>query len=549
MRSSKIIALLTAIAAAFSLVSCSMPDKDSSDSKQPTTAASTTKNKNNKKQKASEPSESAESVTLDEVREHVNETLDDIKVTGNSEKVSADIDTLIYDIDVCSDICARKEIAYYLEFNNSDLEAAYDESYEQLYIAYQLVTYAIAHCNKKDEYKSIVAGHINDEELIEAYADPAMTMKRLEGYSKVDFELLDERTDEYYDLSMNDELDDDEKALKCAELYLDLLLQYDTESFYDNYNRDYSPELAIELCDTAYKKLRPSMDKIREAFLNDSEAENVIDDPTDFEDPFGTLQKYAAKLSPDIKKAADKLMSDKLWYLTDDEDAFPGCFTTSYPLTGDSVIFINKNRGSSVLTSSIHEFGHFYASYYDNTSSYDCINNLDISEVQSQGMEFIFMRYYDKLFGEQANAMKLYQTYSMLDSIISGFLVGKFEYTVLSKRDELTPQGVLDCWDEIMGDYTNMEFYEINHLFEAPGYYVSYAVSALAAFDIWEDCLYDPDSALEKYEKIAKIPANSPDTKFQAALKSCGFSDVMTKEYINVIAEEISDYAEDCMDR
>ena len=480
------------------------------------------------------------------MREHVKETLDDIKVTGNSEKVSADIDTLIYDIDVCRDICARKEVAYYLEFNDTELEAAYDESYEQLYIAYQLVTYALAHCNEKDEYKDIAAAHIADEELIEGYADPAMTMKRLEGYSKVDFDLLDERTDEYYDISMNDDLDDEEKALKCAELYLDLLSQYDTESFYENYNRDYSPELAIELCDTAYKELIPAMEKVRKAFLSDSEAENVLDDPKEFDDPFGTIQKYATKLSPDIKKAVDKLMSDNLWYLTDDEDAFPGCFTTSYPLTGDSVIFINSSFGSFPITSSIHEFGHFYASYYDKTPSYDRIDNLDIAEVQSQGMEFIFMRYYDKLFGEQANAMKLYKTFSMIDSIISGFLVGKFEYTVLSKRDELTPQDVLDCWDEITGDYIDMEFYEINHLFESPGYYVSYGVSALAAFDIWEDCLYDPDSALEKYERIAKIPADSPDTKFQESLKSCGFSDVMTKEYIKVLAEEISDYADEC---
>jgi oligoendopeptidase F len=108
---------------------------------------------------------------------------------------------------------------------------------------------------------------------------------------------------------------------------------------------------------------------------------------------------------------------------------------------------------------------------------------------------------------------------------------------------------VLDLWDEITGDYLDLDFYEINHLFEMPGYYVSYAVSALAAFDIWEDCLYDPDSALAKYEKIARIPSNSKDTKFLEALKSCGFSDVMTKEYINVLAQELSDYADDYKNR
>jgi oligoendopeptidase F len=127
--------------------------------------------------------------------------------------------------------------------------------------------------------------------------------------------------------------------------------------------------------------------------------------------------------------------------------------------------------------------------------------------------------------------------------VLSGFLVGKFEYTVLSQRDDMTPQDVVDCWDDIIGDYTDLPFYEITHIFEMPGYYVSYAVSALAAFDIWKDCLSDPDEGLEKYEKLARIPSNSNSTKFLETLEKCGFSSVMTSEYIDSLAQELSEYA------
>ena len=538
MRSLRIAAALTAFTAALSLVSCFLPFSGSSDSSEPSTAAETTVDP----LKSLPMYSSSGSITLDEVREDVKEMLSDLKVSGNSEKISADIDTLLYDYDVCTDICAHNEMLYYLKFDDTDLEEEYDESYRTAYIAYQLITYAFAHCGKNDEYKHLAADHIPDEKIIENYAAPALSLKRLERYSEVDFELLDECTDEYYEVYMDEDMDEDEKSLKCAELYLDLLSQYDPETFYDSYNRDYTPEKAIEICDIAYSKLDPVMDEVRRAFLADDHAREVINEPEEFDSPFDTISEYAGKLSPEIKKAADYISRNELYCITDDDCSYPGSFTIRYPLTDESAIFLNSSGGMA-MTNAIHEFGHYYASGFDKTSSYDIITNLDVAEIQSQGFEVIFMRFYDDIFGEMSNAMKLYRTFNMLDSVLSGFLVGKFEYTVLSQRDDMTPQDVVDCWYDIIGDYTDLPFYEITHIFEMPGYYVSYAVSALAAFDIWKDCLSDPDEGLEKYEKLARIPSNSNSTKFLETLEKCGFSSVMTSEYIDSLAQELSEYA------
>ena len=110
--------------------------------------------------------------------------------------------------------------------------------------------------------------------------------------------------------------------------------------------------------------------------------------------------------------------------------------------------------------------------------------------------------------------------------------------------ENLTPQDVVDKFDEIVRSVDPDErFCYIHHLFEQPGYYVSYGVSALAAFDIFEDNLKNPDKAVEKYEKIAAISAFSPDCRFKDALEKCGFDDVLTEEYIKNLAKQITEYA------
>ena len=55
--------------------------------------------------------------------------------------------------------------------------------------------------------------------------------------------------------------------------------------------------------------------------------------------------------------------------------------------------------------------------------------------------------------------------------------------------------------------------------------------------------LNDPDRALEQYEKIAKISCNSGEYTFKKALSKCGFSDVLTKDYIYSLSDELKEYS------
>lgn len=540
MKKLRILSLLTAAAIPMSLFSCSLREFGSSSSeiKKPTDSDSATES-------TYENDELSVTVApgLDEIREHAQELLDSMKISGNDRKVKNCIDTLLLDMDECTQEYSLRTVEYYQDWLNEELEAEYDACYETMYIADQIMTFVFSKGFKNDEYSHLFTD-LTNEEIAESYAAPGMSLKRIEGYAKVDYEVMDECIDQYYAIYDDEELEDDEKSLLCAELYLELLETFDTDTFYELYYRDYTPDEMLKLSKVVKDELLPVSDKLYEAFYDCDGAYDAIYEPTDYDKPFDVILEYAPKLSPDIEKSAKKIIDENLFTIASGDDSFPGSFTTPLPLDKSALVFIHDYEDGSTLQTCIHEFGHFHATSYDNVNSYCSTNNLDIAEIQSQGMELLFMQFYDDIYGDQAEAIQLYKTIYMLDSVISGFLVGEFEYTVLQNRDNFTPEDVVECFKDIMGEYTDYEFFYINHLFESPGYYISYGVSALAAFDIWADCLYNPDEALVKYEKIAQISANNDDYRFKSALEECGFNDVLSEKYILTLAQELSDYAD-----
>jgi hypothetical protein len=484
-----------------------------------------------------------EKVELDDVREHVEQILADAEISGNREALIADIDVLMNDADKASEALAYANISYYSDWNNEALEDEYDSCYETFYVTSEMLLYAFSNCYKYDEYSDLFKDYIY-EDYLDYYTDRSMSLKRLEGYSKVDCEVMDEYLDAYYDILYSEDMDDDEMSLKAAEVYLDVLAGYQTDSFYDAYNRDFTPEDVLSLKDTVLSEMNDASDALLTAFWSIEEANDVLYDPVQFDNPFETIAEYGGKISAEIGESAQYLLDNERYTLTDGDNCYTGSFTTDLPLENDALIYVYNSDDYYNLLTPVHEFGHFYSSFYDDTPTYLMENNIDIAEIQSQGMEMLFWNLYDEIYGEQAEAMRIVKVFDMIDSVSSGFAVGEFEYTVLENLDDMTPEKVVSTFDEIMGKYGyELYLYEIPHIFEQPGYYISYGVSALAALDIWVAALDDYDEAVEMYNKISRIPINSGEYQFNSALEECGFADVLDEKYIEILADKIENYA------
>lgn len=553
MKIKKIIAFLSALTLTCSVSSCTLRGMGSSsertvkssDSRNDRKKGSSDDNSRDKNDTPAAFNPIKNSKRLDIVRDHVDTLIGDLTVDSNEDAVQDDIDTLIADFDQLYEEYTSLTIPYYLDFDNEDLEADADDAAEDMYIAAELITFAFCKGYNSENYGDMFTSLIHDDETLEAYSDPSMDTYRIEGYTRVENWLRDEKIDRFHDAAYDEDMDDDEKNLICAEILLEILKGYDTEMFYQQYYRDYTPEDIIELSDIVREKLMPVSEEIIGEIMKMDGGMDIVTKPKKFDNPFETIAEYAGELSPEISNAAQKLLDDEEYSISDGDGSYNGSFTAYLPVSKKGVVYITDNKDYYSLLTPVHEFGHYYAQAYDHIPTYLASSNLDIAEIQSQGFECLFTRFYDDIYEDQADAMFAAKSYDLVNAVVSGFAVGEFEYTVLQNVNTFTPEDVLECWEDIVYDsLPGVELYMVNHIFESPGYYISYAVSALAAFDIWEDCLSDPDAALEKYEKIARISYNDYSYSFRSAIKEAGFNDVLNEDYINELAEKLTEYAD-----
>ena len=83
----------------------------------------------------------------------------------------------------------------------------------------------------------------------------------------------------------------------------------------------------------------------------------------------------------------------------------------------------------------IHEFGHYNNVYRSADTFFESSNNIDVSEIHSQGMQMLFYDYYDELLGEDIGDIYAFYVYSMADNAISTALVSEFEIAAYENPD------------------------------------------------------------------------------------------------------------------
>lgn len=542
MKKHRLLAISAVAALTLTMASCSYGYDTSKGEKESSSKA----NKKDKEDSKDTPDFDYETADLEAFNDEVERLLDLIKESGNESAIQDCVDGLIKTTNAASDAMGYSGIAQNLDWYNTELEDEYDADCEALYVMISGLGYAFSKGYKSDEYSAIFEPYIYDEEVLEYYIQPGMSLRRVEGYASVDYHVSDENLDDYYDIAYDEDLDGDEKNLKCAEVYLEILSRYEPESFYDGFYRDYTPEEITALSQYIKEALVPVMDVLADNFTDNKYSDDVFDDPVLYDEPFELIRDYSIKLSSDIEASADKINDKKLYTVGTGNSCYTGSYTIDLPLNNSALVYVYSDDTYYDLQTCIHEFGHFHSSFYDETDAYMSMTNIDVAEIQSQGMELLFMQFYDDIYGDQADAMKLLKFYDMAEVIVSSFLIGEFEYKALTMADEMKPQDVIDLYEDIMGEYAEgYPFYYVSHMFEQPGYYVSYGVSALAALDMLDDCINAPDKALEKYEKISKVPANDINSTFRSSLSKCGFEDVLTEKYIDKIAAELEQISND----
>lgn len=441
------------------------------------------------------------------------------------DKIKEIISSLLDDVDKSYAVHVHAEMQYDSDWDNDALSEQEQLTDHDSSEVYEMVKWAFHNGYQKSNYSDLFEPYVRQSDL-EYYL--SYSLSRIRSSARSSSASSSQMMDSYYDTAYDREKKPEEINQTCAKLYLELLKQYDTKDYlYPLYNRDYSVEQASGMYRKIVNDLVPLYKDMTTYFKENKKIQMIRLGIKNNPDPFETLNTYAPKISESISESVKELIGNNRYYTGKGADSYDNCFTVGLPSEQSALMYIHLDNSYNDLHSTIHEFGHFHADWRDKTPIYQYLNCTDLAEVQSQGMELLFTHYYPEIYSDQADLMELISLYNIVDSIVSGFAVGEFEYEAMKNKDSYSASDVIDKFTEIHDTADlGIEFYQILHLFEQPGYYVSYGVSALAAMQIYAEMQQNFGSAVSKYERIAALSSADGKHQLLSSLEEAGFSSI-----------------------
>ncbi len=282
---------------------------------------------------------------------------------------------------------------------------------------------------------------------------------------------------------------------------------------YENvFSRDYTPKDAQKIWNIAQTELVPILVAYSQEISNAMDRTYYSTDLDCSEEAvLSALEKGASGMSPEVEAACRYMLDNGLYDIRYSESKLDSGFTVYLPDYGVPFIFNSPYGYYQDYTDMFHEFGHFLSYFYTGSDAVYGVSDYDLSELQSQGMEVMFMGLYDDIFGSLADDMRAQTAAGLINSVIYGAMYDQFQQEVYGESD-LTPERVNEIYAKLYESYGwetydgyEYEWMWVIHNFEDPFYYISYAVSALPALELMARQQDSPADALDTYLRIASL--------------------------------------------
>lgn len=360
----------------------------------------------------------------------------------------------------------------------------------------------------------------------------------------------------------------EEFELKTADLYLTMIKTYKEilakedpdltlEDYFNSlYNRDYSYE-DIKNCKDSISKLVSFLSGYVVTSLNNvlanTDQVKLVQYITTPNEDFDLINDVLLKYTPDISEEYAKnaaYLRDANLLLQGNPAGTPSGYTIPFLEFKTPLIYITAPDDADKAIFLTHEFGHFNA-FINTDFDNDDMNsvNLDIAEVQSQGMEVLYLNYYDDMFGEFSGYLKMGELNRLITILQLGCFVNDFEHDVFQAPESFSAEQIVKLFHEKQSLYgipeQNQSFFGASpNYINSPYYCISYAMSLIPALKLLEIESEDPKKAKQIYYDYTKIDAYNSENSFLDSLEKTGFGNVLDNDYIDDLRYFISDYAD-----
>lgn len=299
---------------------------------------------------------------------------------------------------------------------------------------------------------------------------------------------------------------------------------------YSEYVKQYIVPLYIDMVNKAQSL------KMRGMELSADEAKaglskNIANISSELLDTYNYMEKYHLY---DIEYSKDKILPGT--GVTFGITAMDSEYLFLSPFSEDE----NMNWTMRAFT---HEFGHFNAGMYRMAQGIYTAGSIDLAEVHSQGLEVLFLPYYDNIYKSEAQTMRLKTLIDMLDSVISGCVFDQWQKLVYTEP-ELIPERADEIMDEVLTEWglsnrgNGIKWERVSHNFDSPFYYISYSTSAMAALELYAKSISDYEDAADIYMNLTIADEKEI---FRDTLLRCGLGDVFEEDTFKLVSDTVAE--------
>ena len=200
---------------------------------------------------------------------------------------------------------------------------------------------------------------------------------------------------------------------------------------------------------------------------------------------FSYVQSMAHNMGGMIENAFDAMADAGLYDISYGENKFDASFVVYLYSYRSPYVFVNPTMTEHDKLTFTHEFGHFCNHY----ASYGSGAGVDVSEVFSQGLEYLSLCYTE----DQGNLEKIRMA-TCLTTYVEQAAYASFERQVYGLAGEqLTVENIQELYKTVCTAYgfdswgwDSRDYVCINHFFTSPMYIISYVVSNDAALQLYQ---------------------------------------------------------------
>ena len=317
-----------------------------------------------------------------------------------------------------------------------------------------------------------------------------------------------------------------ETFLELVDVRTKIAASYGYDSYADyadekDYKREYTVS-DLEVMKKAVKGYGGDMQYLTSVFTDESDF--YYADSSELVTKVGTILK---EISPLVSESFDYFWDNQLFSIGEESERMDGGYTIYLSKSIMPYIFAKTDGSAQNAITLAHEFGHFTA-FHEVPMPYPLLDSgsLDLEETHSQGLQLLFTERADSLFKSDADNIRSYNVMRVLSAVLDGCVLDDWQREVYANPG-MTLDEINDLFKRIeieygSDDYTGLEYLwcDISHNFESPMYYVSYAVSALGALQIWALSQKNFDSAVSAWESLIEQGPYTED--YFSVMKNAG---------------------------